>query len=74
MIPITMIDLTGLQTARDVIENLRTRNVAFVVAGRVTEWRLWGESRGLQAQVRSFPTLRAAIKCYARENAQVVPT
>jgi MFS superfamily sulfate permease-like transporter len=67
MIPVTMIDLTGLQAARDVIETLRARGVVFVAAGRETEWRQWAESRGIQSGYRSFPTLRAALKGYLKE-------
>jgi MFS superfamily sulfate permease-like transporter len=77
MIPITMIDITGFQTARDVIETLRTRDVTFVAAGRQTEWRQWSENRGLKAGWRSFPTLNAVIQGYELEcgprNAAVEP-
>ena len=44
MIPITMIDLTGLEAVRDVIEVLRARGIPLITAGRETEWRLWGGS------------------------------
>ena len=68
MIPVTMIDITGLQVAADVIQILRSRGVAFVVAGRETEWRQWAETRHLKSEYRSFPTLRAALKGYELEN------
>jgi high affinity sulfate transporter 1 len=68
MIPITMIDITGLQTVREVIEDLRARGIEFIAAGRAMEWKLWTESRRLKSGWRSFPTLRAAIKAYKREN------
>jgi high affinity sulfate transporter 1 len=66
MIPVTMIDLTGLQATAEVMEILRARGVVFVAAGRETEWRQWAERRGIQikAEYRSFPTLRAALKAY----------
>ena len=67
MIPITMIDVTGLQTARDVVENLRARGVVFVTSGRVTEWRQWAEQRGLQLGCRSFPSLNAVVQGYDLE-------
>jgi len=67
MIPVTMIDFTGLRAAWDVIETLRSRGVEFVAAGRETEWKQWAESRGVQSKFRSFPTLRAALKEYERE-------
>jgi hypothetical protein len=67
MIPITMIDITGLQIVREVIEDLRTRGSEFIGAGRAMKWKLWAESRRLESGCRSFPTLRAAIKTYKRE-------
>jgi len=67
MIPVTMIDITGLQATADVIESLRARGVVFIVAGRETEWRQWAESRRLKTGYRSFPTLRAALKGYQKE-------
>ena len=67
MIPVTMIDITGLQAASDVIATLRARGVACIAAGRETEWRRWAEHRGLASGYRSFPTLRAAVKAYYRE-------
>ncbi len=76
MIPVTLMDITGLQTAGDVIETLRSRGVTFIAAGRETEWRQWAERRGMKAGYRSFPTLRAAVKEYEREHRQsanVVP-
>jgi high affinity sulfate transporter 1 len=67
MIPITMIDLTGLHTTSDVIATLQERGVTFVAAGRETEWRQYIDRRHLKAELRSFPTLRAAVQGYARE-------
>jgi high affinity sulfate transporter 1 len=67
MIPVTMIDVTGLQAAADVIATLRARGVAFIAAGRETEWRRWAELRRVESEYRSFPTLRAAVKAYQRE-------
>jgi high affinity sulfate transporter 1 len=68
MIPVTLIDITGLQAAAGVIETLRDRGVTFIAAGRETEWRQWAASRRLDVGHRSFPTLRAAFKGYEREN------
>lgn len=70
MIPITMMDITGLQTAADVIETLRARGITFVAAGRVTEWRQYAERRNLAIGPNTFPTLRAALKAYDREHGQ----
>jgi hypothetical protein len=51
----------------DVIETLRARGIAFITAGRDTEWRQWAESRGLSFVHRSFPTLDTAINEYEQE-------
>jgi MFS superfamily sulfate permease-like transporter len=64
MIPINMIDLTGLHTVRATIEDLNARGITFATAGRESEWRTWAEHRQLQSIPRSFPTLRAALKEY----------
>jgi high affinity sulfate transporter 1 len=74
MIPVTMIDVTGLYTARDLIDTLRARGVVFSTAGRQTEWRQWAEQRNVKMpnRPRTFPTLRAAIKAYRREIACAV--
>ena len=74
MIPVTTIDITGLQTAVDVIETLRARGVAFVPAGRQTEWKQWAQRRNIESGLRSFPTLRAALKTYAQENSPLAET
>jgi MFS superfamily sulfate permease-like transporter len=71
MIPVTMIDVTGLYTARDLIDTLRSRGVVFATAGRQNEWRQWLARRGMEgfAGARSFPTLRAALEAHRRETA-----
>jgi high affinity sulfate transporter 1 len=68
MIPVTIIDVTGLHAVRDLIGALYERGVAFIAAGRETEWQHWSETRGLTFAHRSFPTLGAAIRGYEREN------
>jgi high affinity sulfate transporter 1 len=71
MIPITMIDITGLHAARDVIETLRARGILFIAAGRETEWKQWAESRGLQFLHRTFPTLDSAVNEYENETVRI---
>jgi high affinity sulfate transporter 1 len=71
MIPITMIDITGLHAVRDVIEALGSRGVAFITAGRETEWNQWAELRGLKFAHRSFPTLEAAVQAYQPEDSLI---
>jgi hypothetical protein len=69
MIPVTMIDVTGLYTANDLIGTLREPGVIFATAGRQTEWRQWAGQRkvAMPNRPRFFPTLRAAIDAYRRE-------
>jgi high affinity sulfate transporter 1 len=69
LIPVTMIDLTGLEAATDVVESLRAKGVEFVAAGRQTEWQQWAERRGLQSKYVSFPTLRSAVNHYTKNSA-----
>jgi len=67
MIPITMIDATGLYTAEELISTLTERGILFATAGRLTERALWAEKRIPGApDMRRFPTLRAAVKAYTR--------
>ena len=64
LLPITMIDATGLYTVIEVADELRSRGISIAGAGRKTEWRLWGESRHLLEESRRpkiYPTLEAAI-------------
>jgi MFS superfamily sulfate permease-like transporter len=68
LIPVTMIDVTGIQAAAEVIEMLRERGITFIAAGRQTEWRRWAENRRMEVRYMSFPTLRSAVKAFAREN------
>jgi high affinity sulfate transporter 1 len=71
MIPVPMIDVTGLYAAEEVVSILASRGVMFATAGRETEWNTWikRSDRKLQDKaVRSFPTLRAAYKSYVLEN------
>ena len=68
MIPVTIIDMTGLHTARDLIGTLHERGIVVVAAGRATDWRQWSETRGLTFLHRSFPGLAAAIQAYEQES------
>ncbi len=70
MIPVTMMDATGLYTAAEVVRALKARGVVFGVAGRLTEWDHWAERRNWQADkggFRRFPSLDAAVEAYRRE-------
>jgi high affinity sulfate transporter 1 len=67
MIPITMIDATGLYTADEVTDSLKQRGVVLAGAGRQTEWRLWAESRrgaSRERKIQIYPTMQAAIEAF----------
>jgi MFS superfamily sulfate permease-like transporter len=67
MIPITMIDATGLFTAEEVADTLHERGVVLAAAGRKAEWNLWAESRKRALQDRKIPiyaTLSDGIEAF----------
>jgi high affinity sulfate transporter 1 len=67
MLPITMIDATGLCTADEVAGTLRDQGIVLAAAGRQTEWRLWAEGRRLAPEgpkIQTYPTLRRAVAAY----------
>lgn len=76
MIPITMIDATGLYAAAEVVTTLAERGIVFAAAGRQTEWKDWAV-RNPQlldtCEIRRFPTLRAALKAFRREHSAFPP-
>jgi hypothetical protein len=72
MLPVTMIDATGLYTTQEVAEELERRGVSLSGAGRETEWRKWAESRGFTSgyvKAKMYPTIKAAIKACAGKEA-----
>ena len=75
MIPVTLVDATGLYTTAEVIHTLSELGIVFVTAGRVTELsdRATESQRPFnRSDIRQFPTLRAAIKAYGREHPLLV--
>lgn len=67
MLPITMIDTTGLYTVEEVAHTLRERDVVLAAAGRQTEWHLWADSRQRASQDRKipiYPTLDEALRVF----------
>lgn len=67
MLPITMVDATGLYTAEEVADTLRERGVVLAGAGRQTEWRQWAETHKRdfrQAKVQIYATMNDAIRTY----------
>jgi MFS superfamily sulfate permease-like transporter len=65
MLPVTMMDATGLGTVRETFDALRERGVVVATAGRKAEWLEWASRRGYsEADFRLlfFPTLRRALR------------
>jgi len=75
MLPVTMIDATGLHTTQEVAEELALRGIELAAAGRQTEWDVWAKSRKFapeQRKAKIYPTLKAAMKAFlGREEADV---
>jgi len=71
MIPLTQVDVTGLDTLSELKAELRRHGVELVAAGRRTEAVEWLRERGLLDKVeatRHFPTLRQALQAFRTEH------
>jgi MFS superfamily sulfate permease-like transporter len=67
MLPITMIDATGLYIAEEVADALHEFGVVFAAAGRQTEWRLWAKSRQWEpreGKISMYSTMDEAIRTF----------
>jgi high affinity sulfate transporter 1 len=67
MLPITLVDATGLYTVQEIADTLRERGVILAAAGRQTEWRLWAESRQRaprDRRIEIYPTLSEVIRVF----------
>ena len=72
MLPITMIDATGIYTVAEVADLLREQSVVLAAAGRQTEWRLWAKSRrGVlpDGKIPRYSTVGEAVKAFERSPA-----
>lgn len=70
LVPVTMIDATGLYAIREVFADLRARGIVVCFAGRATEWSDWAAARGLEqefAQIRMFASVGQAASAYREE-------
>jgi hypothetical protein len=68
MLPVAMVDVTGIYTAREVIAALEARGVVVAMAGRESEWRTWWSRHGVDTPpLRTFATLAQALDGYLRE-------
>ena len=72
MIPVTMIDATGVQTSGEVLKLLRERGVVLATAGRQGEWERWAAKRHIELDSkghRAFPSLHNAVEGYVAASA-----
>jgi high affinity sulfate transporter 1 len=70
LVPVNMIDATGVFTIKELFEGLRARGITTCAVGRETEWTDWAAARGLEerlAMTRFFPTLDQAASCFDAE-------
>lgn len=70
MLPVSLVDTTGLYVLRDTFELLRARGIVVGVARRDPEWMRWATEPGFAeglGGLRFFPTLRQAAQAYAEE-------
>ena len=67
MLPITMIDATGIYMADEVADMLKEQGVVLAGAGRQTEWRHWAQSRERtpeKRKIQMYPTIEEAINTF----------
>ena len=69
MLPVTIVDSTGIYAAEEVFSLLRTRGIATVAAGRKAEWDEWAAKRAgfVESEFIFYPTLRQAVKACRRQ-------
>lgn len=70
LVPVNMVDATGVYTIMELFDDLRARGIATCAVGRETEWADWAAARGFEArlsQTRFFPTLWHATAAYQAE-------
>jgi high affinity sulfate transporter 1 len=76
LLPVSLIDATGLFAIRDAFDTLRARGIVVAAAGRDTEWADRAARRdlsGVLTGIRFFPTLRLA-ELAGREELRPAPT
>jgi high affinity sulfate transporter 1 len=67
MLPVAMVDVTGVYTAREVLATLQAHGVVVTMAGRETEWKTWWSRHGVDVPpLRTFATLTQALDAYLR--------
>jgi high affinity sulfate transporter 1 len=76
MLPVSLVDTTGLYALRDTFELLLERGIVVGVARRDAEWMRWASEPGFAdrlAGLRQFPTLTQAVQAFADENGLPAP-
>ncbi len=67
LIPVPLIDATGVFTVREVIQALQASGIQLVAAGRQTEWFEWAEKRQIRLrpdELVFYPSIEAAIEAF----------
>jgi len=69
MIPVTMIDATGLYAAEEVVSTLAARGIVFATAGRLTERTQWAKEldRERQSLLQQLEQTQAALARLERQ-------
>jgi MFS superfamily sulfate permease-like transporter len=70
LLPVNMVDATGLYAIQEVFEDLRARGIVAGAAARATEWADWAAERGFDealGRTRFFSTLQQAVEAFADE-------
>ena len=74
LMPVNMIDATGVFTIKELFEELRVHGITTCAVGRETEWTDWAAARGLEerlAKTRFFPTLAHAASAFNAEEGSI---
>ena len=67
LLPVSMIDATGLYAIEEVSKTLRASGIKWVAAGRQTQWREWAEQRRLNIdwkEVLIFTSMEEAVAAF----------
>ncbi|MFO1315095.1 MAG: SulP family inorganic anion transporter [Burkholderiales bacterium] len=70
LVPVTMIDATGVYALREVFDELRARGIEPCLAGRAEEWAEWAARRGFEremGELRFFASMGQAVAAYRDE-------
>ncbi len=69
MLPVNMVDTTGIYAIREVFDRLRARGVVVGLAARDSEWTDWARERGFadaMDKYRVFNSLEQAVAAYEK--------